>query len=424
MTEGGREVVEREGQRAKCEQVYSHNKRAIKLRQTEDVLQRLEEKKAIKAMGHSSHNKANAENYAQQRREKEEKVIKIINEKCSKATNTTDSTQAARSPSSLKAPEPTVDNLDLKRSMRERSVNSSMIKEEIICENTSSPLISATINIALGEREPPSVLLKSPQLIKGNATFYADTGAEVSILKVSNLTNVSLIKSTEKLLITGVTQGSCNTLGTVEMFLNGLRSKLHIVPHDFPISVEGIIGWDLFEKYEGRICAKDSMIELNGTRIPLLKPASFKTPAKSRKIIIARVKESNKNNLIATNGADKVHAERTNVTGEPTKIPVSSIELIDRKTIREAEPFGVDGDEAERFNEIMIGTFNSSVENSSEKKQKCANDKSGNLLIKNKRKGVKETEKLSPPKPPPPPEPPPLSGQRDVGKSEMNRLIP
>ena len=60
MTEGGREVVVREGQHAKCEQVYSHNKRAIKLRQTEDVLQRLEEKKAIKAMGHSKCRKLRA----------------------------------------------------------------------------------------------------------------------------------------------------------------------------------------------------------------------------------------------------------------------------------------------------------------------------------------------------------------------------
>lgn len=79
-----------------------------------------------------------------------------------------------------------------------------------------------------------------------------------------------------------MTRGKRCTLGTVKINLNGLPYILHVVPHNFPIDLNGIRGWDVFKKYKGYICAKNKLIILNNIEIHLLDPELFNIPAKTR----------------------------------------------------------------------------------------------------------------------------------------------
>jgi len=82
-----------------------------------------------------------------------------------------------------------------------------------------------------------------------------DSGAEYSILKSNLLVKNHVIFKDPCCFITGVTPGEIKSIGTSELSLNFgddmvLEHDFQIVPPEFPIFVDGILGKDFFENHK------------------------------------------------------------------------------------------------------------------------------------------------------------------------------
>lgn len=105
------------------------------------------------------------------------------------------------------------------------------------------------------------------------------TDVEISIIKINLLKKSTKINENEKLSITSVTHGETCTFGTTEITLSRLSCTENVFSHDFPIAKDSMVGWDMFKKYNGLLCAKNDVIILYDIEIPLLEPKSFEISA-------------------------------------------------------------------------------------------------------------------------------------------------
>lgn len=84
--------------------------------------------------------------------------------------------------------------------------------------------------------------------------FLVDSQAEVSLIKISSLSDDSIINTNEIINIVGVTDGSVKSLGTIytTIFIGNteIEIELVVVPHNFPIPVDGIIGKDFLKSHK------------------------------------------------------------------------------------------------------------------------------------------------------------------------------
>ena len=87
----------------------------------------------------------------------------------------------------------------------------------------------------------------------GSTSFLVDSGAEVSIIKLNKLNDdKKLIKG--KILITGLGKVSIQTFGvcqeTVIFDDSELTHEFQEVSEEFPIEMDGIIGYDFLRKHK------------------------------------------------------------------------------------------------------------------------------------------------------------------------------
>lgn len=87
------------------------------------------------------------------------------------------------------------------------------------------------------------------------SNFLVDTQADISVIKISSLTVSSIIRSDNIINIIGVTDGSVKSLGTIQtQLLLGdneypVDLEFTVVPANFPIPVDGIIGKDFIKAH-------------------------------------------------------------------------------------------------------------------------------------------------------------------------------
>lgn len=82
-----------------------------------------------------------------------------------------------------------------------------------------------------------------------------DTQADISVIKMSSLHETAIIDGNTVINITGVTDGSVKSLGTIQSELilktkgnkRPIHIEFHVVPSDFPIPTDGIIGRDFIK---------------------------------------------------------------------------------------------------------------------------------------------------------------------------------
>ena len=72
--------------------------------------------------------------------------------------------------------------------------------------------------------------------------------------------------------IKGVTPGECLTKGRAFLNLSELWCEVHIVPDNFPIESEGLLGWEVIEQYNGNINAAQKCLEFEHIKIPFTPP--------------------------------------------------------------------------------------------------------------------------------------------------------
>jgi len=101
-------------------------------------------------------------------------------------------------------------------------------------------------------------------------TFLVDSGADVSLIKVSALKSQKF-NTNKTIQISGIGQGTLSSLGTVEIYLKIKKflipHQFHVVEDEFPIPFEGILGLDFLKTYNAdvkyRLKANSDFIILN-----------------------------------------------------------------------------------------------------------------------------------------------------------------
>ncbi|XP_031789070.1 uncharacterized protein LOC116418030 [Nasonia vitripennis] len=124
--------------------------------------------------------------------------------------------------------------------------------------NLSRASTVPTIKVDIGEFNKP-------------LEFMLDTGASVSLVRKSEISPYTNIKTDEIIRLKGITTQSISTLGKVTVDFNNVSTDFHLVDDDFPIAEAGILGNDFFRKNEATINYFENYIEVNGQIIPFEK---------------------------------------------------------------------------------------------------------------------------------------------------------
>lgn len=98
-----------------------------------------------------------------------------------------------------------------------------------------------------------------------------DTGAEISLLKVSYLDDDAIVYPNQKICIKGITSESLETLGVCPSVLeltdvHHIKQNFQIVSHNFPIPCAGILGKDFLSSYGCKIDFSTSTIQIGNNQ--------------------------------------------------------------------------------------------------------------------------------------------------------------
>jgi len=115
-----------------------------------------------------------------------------------------------------------------------------------------------------------------------------DTGAAPNVIKKRSLHPEAVIKRDDTLFLSGITNGRVETLGSVEIFVMGHPVTLHVVPDNFPIAQEGILGSD-FLRDASTINLSERYVEWQGTKIPFSSRETIVIPARSQAAFYLKV---------------------------------------------------------------------------------------------------------------------------------------
>lgn len=116
-----------------------------------------------------------------------------------------------------------------------------------------------------------------------------DTGAALNIVKRRNLNPATRIDDEDTLLLSGISEERIRTLGSALIKFMGQEIVLHLVGDEFPISQEGILGWD-FLRDASQINFQDQSIAWQGVTIPFACRETITIPARTRAVLPLRVR--------------------------------------------------------------------------------------------------------------------------------------
>lgn len=105
-------------------------------------------------------------------------------------------------------------------------------------------------------------------MTNSKCTLIIDSGADTSLFKIGKISALQKINPAKKFSLTGVTEGSMETLAettTNLRFHNGLivNHTFQIVPNEFPIPTDGILGRDFLIKYRCNLNYDTWILNLN-----------------------------------------------------------------------------------------------------------------------------------------------------------------
>lgn len=100
----------------------------------------------------------------------------------------------------------------------------------------------------------------------GERTFILDTQADISVIKLNSVNTTSFINDNEIISIRGVTNGIIDSYGTIDtdIVINKhyeIPHIFHVVPDNFGIPSDGIIGRDFIRKHSCSINYETNRLE-------------------------------------------------------------------------------------------------------------------------------------------------------------------
>ena len=79
-----------------------------------------------------------------------------------------------------------------------------------------------------------------------------DSGAQLNIIKNAKYLHTYHWKE-KKIQLSGITDKSIQTLGKINMPINGLHIEFHVVPEDFSLPYDGILGIKILTEQKFRL---------------------------------------------------------------------------------------------------------------------------------------------------------------------------
>lgn len=126
-----------------------------------------------------------------------------------------------------------------------------------------------------------SIEVKFPE----KASLLLDTGAMPNLLKEKVIDENYKINRDEILLLSGITNQTVKTLGKIKFDLYGCLTEFHIIPNNFPILQDGLLGNEFFKSAKAKIDYHQGCLIINDTVIPFHSNKIQKLNPRSRTIV-------------------------------------------------------------------------------------------------------------------------------------------
>lgn len=118
-----------------------------------------------------------------------------------------------------------------------------------------------------------------------------DTGASINVIKKRSLHPDTSISTTKIFSLTGITRETITTLGSAVVYYIGYPILLHVVPDNFPIVQEGILG-TVFLRGASNIDFDQQVVFWQNMQIPFAQRETVVVPARSRATFHVKVKNT------------------------------------------------------------------------------------------------------------------------------------
>lgn len=116
-----------------------------------------------------------------------------------------------------------------------------------------------------------------------------DTGAALNIIKKRSVVPDTPVSHDDPLYLSGITSGKVETLGSIQATFLGYPILFHVVPNDFPIAREGILGSD-FLRDATNINLADQYVEWKGVRVSFASQETMVIPARSHVTFYVKIR--------------------------------------------------------------------------------------------------------------------------------------
>ena len=120
--------------------------------------------------------------------------------------------------------------------------------------------------------------------------MFCDSGAKPNLLK-ANAINLDYheVNQKETLKLLGITSEPVFTMGTVDLNIEGSKTKFNLIPESFPIETNGLLGRNFFRENGAVINFKNNSLDFKGKEILFIKGATVNLPARSTTMAYVRI---------------------------------------------------------------------------------------------------------------------------------------
>lgn len=192
-----------------------------------------------------------------------------------------------------------------------------------------------------------------------------DTGAAPNLIKQRSVHPEVTMKD-ENVYLSGITKERIKTLGTIKTTYMGYPLELQVVPNDFPITQEGILGNDFLDDVSV-IDLENRAVYWQGKRIPFALKETVVISARSRTTFYIKVKNSDVQvgyvprlrvskgiylgNAVVENREGIAYLQAINTNDTDYELVVPTLEL------EEIEQLGDQRDQATTTHEVLTVTM-------------------------------------------------------------------
>lgn len=130
----------------------------------------------------------------------------------------------------------------------------------------------------------------------GDISVLIDTGCALNLIKEKHVRKGTNINSEKRYSLVGIGNGMVKTLGEVILEFDGRKTEFQLVPNEFPVENDGIIGVNFLESEQAQLIFRrngSGEMRIDSSSFPFLRNTTISLPPRSRKIIEIPVNTSN-----------------------------------------------------------------------------------------------------------------------------------